>query len=77
MPTKVDNRTRLEIIQSIHTLLEDASEIAANKKLGKNRRDDKHEIELVSLLYQILSLTISIRAGYFSENFQASTRTYP
>ena len=69
MLTKVDHQTKLKKIELIDTLLEDASEITADMKLGKNKQDDKQETELLSLLFQILSLAISIRAKYCLENF--------
>ncbi|MBI5579980.1 MAG: hypothetical protein HY895_12555 [Deltaproteobacteria bacterium] len=77
MPTKVDHRTKLERIKLIDILLEDASEIVADMKLGKNKQDDKQEIELLSLLFQILSLVISIRAEYYLENFAGISSNLP
>ena len=43
MPTQVDCRTKLEKIKLIDTLLEDASEIVADMKLGKNIQEKEHE----------------------------------
>jgi hypothetical protein len=77
MPTKVDRKTKLEKIALIDTLLEDASEIVADMKLGKNKQDDKQEKELLSLLFQILSLAISIRAEYSLENFAGINSNLP
>jgi len=77
VPTKVDHRTKSEIIELIDTLLEDASEIVADMKLGKNKQDDKQEIELLSLLSQILSLAISIRSEYCLENFAGINSNLP
>jgi len=77
MPTKVDRQTKLEKIALIDTLLEDASEIVADMKLGKNRQDDNQEKELLSLLFQILSLAISIRAEYSLENFAGINSNLP
>jgi hypothetical protein len=77
MPTKVDRQTKLEKIALIDTLLEDASEIVADMKLGKNKQDDNQEKELLSLLFQILSLAISIRAEYSLENFAGINSNLP
>jgi hypothetical protein len=77
MPTKVDYRAKLQKIALIDTLLEDASEIAADMKLGKNMQDDNQEKELLSLLFQILSLAISIRAEYCLENFAGINSNLP
>ena len=77
MPTIVDNRTRLAIIELIDTLLEDASEIAADMRLEKNVQDDKQETELLSLLIQILSLVISIRGEYSIDNFGSINSNLP
>jgi hypothetical protein len=77
MPTEVDYRARLQKIALIDTLLEDASEIAADMKLGKNKQHDKQEKELLSLLFQILSLAISIRAENYLENFAGINSNLP
>jgi hypothetical protein len=77
MPTKVDRQTKLEKIALIDTLLEDASEIVADMKLRKNKQDDNQEKELLSLLFQILSLAISIRAEYSLENFAGINSNLP
>jgi hypothetical protein len=77
MPTKVDRQTKLEKIALIDTLLEDASEIVADMKLGKNKQDDNQEKELLSLLFQILSLAISIRAEYSLETFAGINSNLP
>jgi hypothetical protein len=77
MPTKMDHQTKLKIIELIDTLLEDASEIAADMKLGKNKQDDKQEIKLLSLLFQILSLLFSIRAEYCLEDFAGINSNLP
>jgi hypothetical protein len=69
MPDQVDIRTKLEKIKLIDTLLEDASEIIADMNLGKNIQENKQESELLSLLFQILSLTISISPEYCIEKF--------
>ena len=77
MPTKVDHKTKSEKIELIDTLLEDASEIVVDLKRGKNKQNDKQEMELVSLLFQILSLLFSIRAEYNLENFAGINSEFP
>jgi hypothetical protein len=69
MSIKVDNQTRFKKIVLIDTLLENASEIASDMKRGKNKQNDKQEIELLSLLFQIISLAISISPEYCLEHF--------
>ena len=77
MPTQVDCRTKLEKIKLIDTLLEDASEIVADMKLGKNIQEKEHESELLSLLFQILSLAISISPEYCLEKFPVINSNLP
>ena len=77
MSANVDNRTKSEKIELIDTLLEDASEIVADMKLKKCMQDDKQEIELLSLLSQILSLAISIRSEDRLENFAGINSNLP
>jgi hypothetical protein len=69
VPSKVDHKTKSERIELIDTLLEDAAEIVVDLKRGNNKQNDKQEMELLSLLFQILSLLYSIRAEYNLENF--------
>ena len=69
--------TKSEKIELIDTLLEDASEIVVDLKRGKNKQNDKQEMELLSLLFQILSLLFSIRAEYNFENFTGIDSEFP
>jgi hypothetical protein len=77
MSIKVDNRTRFKKIVLIDTLLENASEIVSDMKRGKNKQDDKQEIELLSLLFQIISLAISISPAYCLEHFSGINSNLP
>ena len=77
MPTKVDQKTKSEKIELIDTLLEDASEIVVDLKRKNNKQNDKQEMELLSLLFQILSLLYSIRAEYNFENFTGIDSEFP
>ena len=77
MPTQADCRTKLEKMKLIDTLLEDASEIVADMKLGKNIQEKEHESELLSLLFQILSLAISISPEYCLEKFAVINSNLP
>jgi len=77
MPTQVDSRTKSEKIKLIDTLLEDASELVADMKPGKNLQEDKQESELLSLLFQILSLAISISPEYCLEKFAGINSNLP
>jgi hypothetical protein len=61
--------TKSEKIELIDTLLEYASDIVVDLKRGKNKQNDKHEMELLSVLLEMLSLLFSIRAEYNLENF--------
>jgi hypothetical protein len=61
--------TKSEKIELIDTLLEYASDIVVDLKRGKSKQNDKQEMELLSLLLEMLSLLFSIRAEYNLENF--------
>jgi hypothetical protein len=59
----LDQAKRLEKIELIDTLLEYAADIVTNLRGAKGRPDDAREKELLSLLFQILSLLFAIRSG--------------
>lgn len=63
MSAKLDQGNRLEKIELIDTFLEYASDIVTDMKGAKGRPDDAREKELLSLLFQMLSLLFAIRSG--------------
>jgi hypothetical protein len=63
LTARLDQGKRLEKIELIDTLLEYASDIVTEMKSAKGSPDDAREKELLSLLFQILSLLFSIRSG--------------
>lgn len=62
---------KLDKVSSINSLLEKASRMAADLKLGENKLQGQTEIDLLSLLFQIQSLVISIRAERCLDQFVA------
>ena len=63
MTAGLDQGKRLEKIELIDTLLEYASDIVTEMKPAKGSPDDAREKELLSLLFQILSLLFQSGAG--------------
>ena len=63
MTAEPDQGKRLEKIELIDTLLEYAADIVTDMKGAKGRPDDVREKELLSLLFQILSLLFAVRSG--------------
>jgi hypothetical protein len=73
MTAGLDQGKRLERIELMDTLLEYASDIVTEMKPAKGSPDDVREKELLSLLFQILSLLFSIRSG--NDSWDADDRT--
>jgi hypothetical protein len=64
-----DHGKRLEKIELIDTLLEYASDIVADIRHAEDQQSDTKEKELLSLVFQILSLLSSIRNENICEYF--------
>lgn len=53
---------KLNKVEALNSLLEKASGMLADLKLGENHQEGQAEIELLSLLFAIQSAVVSIRA---------------
>lgn len=72
----------LNRVGSIVSLLQEGSRIASSLQFGKNHQAGQAEIDLLSLLFQVQSQVISIRAErcieqFTAENPQGELKSWP